>query len=105
MAEEKKELQGKPTNCIKCNKRLQKKAWYYRNNGYFCSKRCWSLFEEKRQETLKKEAEDKKKQEEEKKKELKAKKEEEAKKVAEVKQEETKKPEEEKPEAEKPKES
>lgn len=31
----------KPTNCIKCNKRLKRKSWYYRNNGYYCSKGCW----------------------------------------------------------------
>ena len=33
----------KPANCMKCNKRLQRKTWYYRNEGYFCSKRCWRL--------------------------------------------------------------
>ncbi len=33
----------KPTNCMKCNKHLQRKSWYYRNNGYYCSKRCWKL--------------------------------------------------------------
>jgi len=31
----------KPTNCMKCNKRLKRKAWYYKNNGYYCSKGCW----------------------------------------------------------------
>ena len=33
----------KPANCMKCNKRLQRKTWYYRSNGYYCSKRCWRL--------------------------------------------------------------
>ena len=31
----------KPANCMKCNKHLQRKMWYYRNGGYYCSKRCW----------------------------------------------------------------
>lgn len=31
----------KPTNCMKCNKRLKRKAWYYKNGGYYCSKGCW----------------------------------------------------------------
>jgi len=28
---------------MKCNKHLQRKTWYYRNDGYYCSKRCWKL--------------------------------------------------------------
>jgi len=44
MAEETKpEVLEKPTNCMKCNKRLQRKSWYYRNGGFYCSKRCWKL--------------------------------------------------------------
>ncbi|HDP16388.1 MAG TPA: hypothetical protein ENN16_00870 [Candidatus Omnitrophica bacterium] len=48
MAEEikKKAQQGpieKPANCMKCNKHLKRKSWYYRNGGYYCSKRCWRL--------------------------------------------------------------
>jgi hypothetical protein len=31
----------KPTNCMKCNKRLKRKSWYYKDNGYYCSKGCW----------------------------------------------------------------
>ena len=44
-AKEKKEKKviEKPTNCMKCNKRLQRKAWYYRDEGYYCSRRCWKL--------------------------------------------------------------
>jgi late competence protein required for DNA uptake (superfamily II DNA/RNA helicase) len=38
-----KETSQRPTNCVKCNRRLQRKAWYYRNGGYYCSKRCWKL--------------------------------------------------------------
>jgi len=41
--EQKKAAQEKPKNCIKCNKRLKRKYWYYRNGGYYCSKRCWRL--------------------------------------------------------------
>ena len=33
----------KPANCMKCNRHLQRKTWYYRDNGYYCSKRCWKL--------------------------------------------------------------
>ncbi|MFH1854230.1 MAG: hypothetical protein ABH815_02850 [Candidatus Omnitrophota bacterium] len=45
MAEEttKQGLTGKPANCMKCNKRLKRKTWYYRNGGYYCGKRCWEL--------------------------------------------------------------
>ena len=45
MPEETKEKKPveKPDNCMKCNKRLQRKSWYYRNGGYYCSKRCWKL--------------------------------------------------------------
>lgn len=35
------ETAGKPTNCMKCNKRLKRKIWYYKNNAYYCSKGCW----------------------------------------------------------------
>ena len=31
----------KPTNCVKCNKRLKRKSCYYKNNAYYCSKGCW----------------------------------------------------------------
>jgi len=31
----------KPTNCVKCNKVLIKKNWYYRNGKHYCSKTCW----------------------------------------------------------------
>lgn len=43
--EEKKKpvIVEKTANCMKCNKRLQRKTWYYRANGYYCSKRCWRL--------------------------------------------------------------
>lgn len=33
----------RPANCMKCNKHLQRKSWYYRNGGYYCSKHCWRL--------------------------------------------------------------
>ena len=40
----------KPANCMKCNKHLQRKTWYYRNNGYYCSKRCWKSAEQDKKE-------------------------------------------------------
>jgi hypothetical protein len=45
MAEEAKQnaVIEKPDNCMKCNKKLRRKTWYYRNGGYYCSKRCWKL--------------------------------------------------------------
>ena len=27
--------------CASCGKRLNRKQWYYRNNQYFCTRRCW----------------------------------------------------------------
>lgn len=51
-----KEVVEKPANCMKCNKRLQRKVWYYRNGGYYCSKRCWKAAveaEAKKQEKAK----------------------------------------------------
>ena len=29
------------STCASCGKRLTRKQWYYRNNKYFCKKRCW----------------------------------------------------------------
>ena len=29
------------TNCTQCNKRLNRKSWYYRDGQYYCRKRCW----------------------------------------------------------------
>lgn len=29
------------TTCGQCAKRLDRKTEYYRNNRYFCNKRCW----------------------------------------------------------------
>ncbi len=31
----------KQTNCPACNKALRKISRYYRNNKYYCSKKCW----------------------------------------------------------------
>lgn len=49
--ETRKKAIQKPANCMKCNKRLQRKAWYYRNGGYYCSKRCWELASAKNKES------------------------------------------------------
>ncbi len=37
----------RPNACSVCNKRLNRRHWYYRENGYFCSKACWHTAEEK----------------------------------------------------------
>lgn len=41
--------EDKRKNCASCNKSLLRKDWYYRNNGYFCNKKCFKTFEEKKQ--------------------------------------------------------
>jgi len=58
----KKEVVEKPANCMKCNKRLQRKTCYYRNEGYYCSKRCWKLAVEAKATAKKKEEEKAKKE-------------------------------------------
>lgn len=50
-AKEKKPVTEKPTNCSKCNKRLKRKSWYYRNGNYYCTKRCWKLTNKKKEQT------------------------------------------------------
>ncbi len=46
-----------PTNCVMCNKAFKHKKWYYKNGGYFCTKRCWKKFaEEKAKEKAEKAA-------------------------------------------------
>ena len=37
----------RPKNCVRCNKPLKRKSWYYRNGKFFCSKGCWKLFQKK----------------------------------------------------------
>ena len=32
----------RPMNCVGCKKSI-KKRWYYRDNNYYCTKRCWSV--------------------------------------------------------------
>ncbi len=32
---------SRPKQCTQCSKNLKKKTWYYRDNKYFCNKRCW----------------------------------------------------------------
>ncbi len=31
----------RPDVCGSCNKRLNRKHWYYRHGGDFCDKACW----------------------------------------------------------------
>lgn len=35
---------GKSSTCADCSKALSKKTYYYRNNNYFCNKRCFNNF-------------------------------------------------------------
>ncbi|MCX6340670.1 MAG: hypothetical protein NTX71_12250 [Candidatus Aureabacteria bacterium] len=46
----------KPDKCEQCGKALSRVKWYYRNGGYYCTKRCWKEFGIK-QEGEKKKAE------------------------------------------------
>jgi len=46
----------KPDKCEQCGKALSRVKWYYRNGGYYCTKRCWKEFKIK-QEGEKKKAE------------------------------------------------
>ncbi len=31
----------KQTNCLACNKQIQRIKRYYRNEKYYCDKKCW----------------------------------------------------------------
>ena len=44
----------KPDKCEQCNKALSRVKWYYRNNGYYCTTRCWKEFRAKQQEAAQK---------------------------------------------------
>lgn len=49
---------GKASACADCKKALSKKTYYYRNNQYFCNKRCFGkTWEKQLEEKAKKEAE------------------------------------------------
>jgi len=41
---EAKPKEEKQTNCLSCNKPIKKIRRYYRDNKYYCTKRCWSNF-------------------------------------------------------------
>ncbi|MFH1363511.1 MAG: hypothetical protein ABIH45_04830 [Candidatus Omnitrophota bacterium] len=45
--------EDKRKNCLSCNKSLKRFQWYYRNNGYFCNKTCFSAHLKKQQEASK----------------------------------------------------
>jgi hypothetical protein len=40
-------LANKAATCSNCGKRLNRKSWYYRNNAYFCKRRCWETAQSK----------------------------------------------------------
>lgn len=44
----------KPDKCEQCGKPLGRVKWYYRNNGYYCTTRCWKEFKAKQQEAAQK---------------------------------------------------
>jgi len=44
----------KPDKCEQCGKALSRVKWYYRNGGYYCTKRCWKEFTIKQEEGKKK---------------------------------------------------
>lgn len=46
----------KPDKCEQCGKALSRVKWYYRNNGYYCTTRCWKEFRAKQQEAAQKAA-------------------------------------------------
>lgn len=37
----------KAAACATCGKRLNRKSWFYRNNKYYCKRRCWDTEQEK----------------------------------------------------------
>jgi len=39
--EAKTAVEEKQTNCLGCNKPLKKVRIYYRDNKFYCTKRCW----------------------------------------------------------------
>jgi hypothetical protein len=42
---------SRPATCASCNKRLNRRSWYYRNGHYFCKKSCWVTGREKLETT------------------------------------------------------
>ncbi len=50
---EAKPVEEKQTNCLSCNKPLKKIKRYYRNNKFYCSKKCWVKITKKATEEAK----------------------------------------------------
>ncbi|MEJ2744724.1 MAG: hypothetical protein P8123_03420 [bacterium] len=44
----------KPDKCEHCSKALGRVKWYYRDGGYYCTRRCWKEFKIKQEEEKKK---------------------------------------------------
>jgi hypothetical protein len=40
----------KPDKCEQCGKNLSRIKWYYRDGGYYCTRRCWKEFAAKQKE-------------------------------------------------------
>lgn len=48
MSDNPKEVKAEEKSiCAKCGKKLKRKSWYYRNNKFYCNKRCWRQIESK----------------------------------------------------------
>jgi hypothetical protein len=48
----------KPDKCEHCSKALGRVKWYYRDGGYYCTRRCWKEFKIKQEEEKKKKEEE-----------------------------------------------
>jgi hypothetical protein len=33
--------------CPTCNRYIRRVSWYYRNNGYYCNKKCFKKYQKK----------------------------------------------------------
>lgn len=43
----------KQTNCLSCNKPIKRIKRYYRDQKYYCSKKCWRAYKTKPKEDKK----------------------------------------------------
>lgn len=51
--QEAKPKSEKQTNCLACNKPIKKLKRYYRNEKFYCSKKCWRDYIKKSKEEKK----------------------------------------------------
>lgn len=50
---------NRAATCAMCDKRLNRKQWYYRNGKYYCKRRCWVAAQEKAAQEAEKQAAEK----------------------------------------------